>query len=180
MYPRLFRLMKTQGTDAPSRHDEYRVDQTAIEPGLATDPRLPGSRRLRRTHIRAGAGPERPAVMKAVFAVAAMAALAACGDIAASVKELPAKADAAVDQKGAVAAVTSAVDVEAAKGIATGAAREAFREVLPTGEIAAVAAVIDERAMVDGLDQAIDGKALQRAVQGAIAEGGARATAPAE
>lgn len=179
MYPRLFRLMKTQGTDAPSRHDEYRVDRPAIEPGLATDPRLIGSRR-HRTHIRAGAGPEKPAAMKAVFAFAAMAALAACGDIADSVKDLPAKADAAVDQKGAVAAVTSAVDVEAAKGIATGAAREAFREVLPTGEIAAVAAVIDERAMVDGLDKAIDGKALQRAVQGAITEGGARATAPAE
>ena len=176
MYPR---LMKTRGTDAPSRHDEYRVDRPAIEPGLATDPRLPGSSSLRRTRMRA-AELERPAAMKAVFAVAAMAALAACGDIADSVKDLPAKADAALDQKGAVAAVASAVDVEAAKGIATGAAREAFREVLPTGEIAAVAAVIDEQAMVDGLDQAIDGKALQRAVQGAIAEGGARATAPAE
>lgn len=54
------------------------------------------------------------------------------------------------------------------KGLVEGAARDALREALPAGEIAAAAAIIDEEALVDGLGKAIDGHAVGQAVIFAI------------
>lgn len=107
--------------------------------------------------------------MKALFVIGAALMLAACGDVADKAADLSAKADAAIDEKAAVEAAASAVDIDGVKAQAEGAAREAVQQVLPTREIAAAAAVVDEGALVDGVDKAIDGQALGNAIRDAVA-----------
>ncbi len=109
--------------------------------------------------------------MRALVCIAAAFSLAACGDVADTAADLSAKADAAINEKAAVDAVASAVNVDAAKAQAEGAAREAVREVLPTGELAGIDALVDEAALVNGVDKAVDGTAIRNAVRDAIAGG---------
>lgn len=106
--------------------------------------------------------------MRILFGIAAALTLGACGDVADTAANLSAKADAAIDEKAAVEAVSSAVDVEAAKAQAEAAARQAVREALPTGELAAIGAVVDEGALVAGIDKAVDGQSVRNAVGDAI------------
>lgn len=113
-----------------------------------------------------------------ILAAVAALALAGCGDAGDHVADLRAEAGAAVEERAVAQAVISAVDLDAAKGIAEGAAKDALREALPTGEIAAAAAIIDEQALVDGLGKAIDGHAIGQAVKGAVDQA-ASPTAPA-
>lgn len=103
-----------------------------------------------------------------IFVAAAAVALAACGDATEQAAELHSKADAAIEGQAVADALVSAVDREAIKGMAHGAAKEALREALPAQEMAAMGAVIDEEALVTGLDKAVDGNALGGAVRGAI------------
>lgn len=117
--------------------------------------------------------------MKTIFAAAAVIALAGCGNLADTAADLPAKADAAIEEQAAVEAVVSAIDVEAVRGLAENAAREALGDVLPTKDVAAVAALIDERALVNRLDEAVDGEALRNAVRSAVAGGDSKLAAPA-
>lgn len=105
-------------------------------------------------------------------------ALGACGSAAENSADLRSKADAAIEGRGIAEAVTSAVDTEAAKSIAHGAAKEALREALPTGEIAAAGAIIDEEALITGLDKAVDGEALRGAVRDAVEGAGERPVQP--
>ncbi|MGV3554810.1 MAG: hypothetical protein ACO1OD_06100 [Croceibacterium sp.] len=119
--------------------------------------------------------------MKKVIVVAAALSLAACGDVADTAANLSAKADAAINEQAAVEAATSAVDIEGVKAQAEGAAREAIQEALPTREIAAAAAVVDEAALVEGLDKAVDGQALGNAIRDAAGGADAKPTpAPSE
>ena len=123
--------------------------------------------------------------MKMFFVAAAALALAGCGEVTDRAAELPEKADAAVQGRAVVDAVASAVDVEAAKSIAKGAAesaaREALGEIVPPEGVAAAAAVIDERALVNGLDKAVNEEAVADAVRGAVTVGEAKmARTPAE
>lgn len=118
---------------------------------------------------------------KTILAAAAALALTACGDASEQAAELRAEAGAAVEERAVAQAVVSAVDLEAAKGIAEGAARDALRDALPTGEIAAAAAIIDEEALVDGLGKAVDGHAIGQAVKSAVDDAwGQPDPAPAE
>lgn len=103
-----------------------------------------------------------------ILMASAAFALAACGDATEQVAELRSKADAAIQGQGVVDAVASAVDEEAIKGIANGAARQALGDALPTEEMAAIGAVIDEKALITGLDKAVDGEALRGAVREAV------------
>lgn len=103
-----------------------------------------------------------------IFVAGAALALVACSDGAEQAEELRSKADAAVDGQGVVAAVASAVDEEAIKAMANGAARQALGDLLPSEEMAAVSAVIDEEALITGLDNAVDGAALRGAVREAV------------
>ena len=105
-----------------------------------------------------------------IIAAAAFAlALGACGNAAGNSAALPSKADGAIDGRGIAEAVVSAVDTEAAKSIAHGAAKEALRDALPTAELAAAGAIIDEQALITGLDMAVDGEALRGAARDAVA-----------
>lgn len=105
---------------------------------------------------------------KMIFVTAAAFALAACGDAAEQAEELRSKADAAIEGQGVVDAITSAVDEEAVKSMAEGAVRQALGDALPAEEIAAVGAVIDEEALITGIDRAVDGEALRGAVREAV------------
>ena len=116
---------------------------------------------------------------KTIFAAAAVLGLAACGDSGDRAAELSAKADAAVEERALADAVLSAVDLDAAKGIAEGVAKDALREALPGGEVAA--AIIDEEAFVDGLGKAIDEHAIGQSVKDVVgAPRGQSVSAPAE
>lgn len=90
----------------------------------------------------------------AVLAGAALA-LGACGETQQTAEELRSKTDAAVDAKGVMTAIRSSVDDQAIKDAAAGAIRE---------ELGAVGAVIDEEALVSGIDKAIDGEAVTNAI----------------
>lgn len=106
--------------------------------------------------------------MKAFLVVVAALGLAGCSDVTDSATELKARADAAIDEKALVDAATSAVDLDAAKAQAQRSVNEAVQEVLPSGELAAIGAVVDEAALVDGVDKAINGDAIGDAVRDAV------------
>lgn len=117
-------------------------------------------------------------VKKFVFMAISAFVLSACGDAAEQAEKLRSKADAAIEGQGLVDAVASAVDEEAIKGMANGAARQALGDVLPAEEMAAVGAVIDEEALISGLDKAVDGEALRGAVREVVKGAGGPPTQP--
>jgi hypothetical protein len=87
-------------------------------------------------------------------------ALTACGSSLGSEEPVQNAAAAAVDEEELVGAVTQSIDRQAIEGAARGAVQGAIQEALPTAELEAMGAVIDERALAEGLDRAIDGEAL--------------------
>lgn len=118
---------------------------------------------------------------KFVFVAFAAFALSACGEAAEQAEKLRSKADAAIEGQGVVDAVASALDDEAIKGMANGAVRQALSDVLPTEEMAVVGAVIDEEALITGLDKAVDGEALRGTVREVVkGTAGPQAQPPAE
>ncbi len=136
-----------------------------------------------RVQIRAGMQVSGKAGMmrKMIFVTGAAFALAACGDVAEQASELTSKADAAIEGQGLVDAVTSAVNEEAVKGMAQAAASQALRDALPVEEMAIVGAVIDEEALMAGIDRAVDGAALGNAAREAVKDAAERtAPTPAE
>ena len=108
------------------------------------------------------------------FVVLAGAALfvAGCGEAQQTAEELRSKTDAAVDAKGVADAIRSSVNEEAIEGTIKGAAAGAIRE-----ELGAVGDLIDEDALVSGIDKAIDGQGVTSAV-GQAARDVARGSAP--
>lgn len=115
------------------------------------------------------------------FGTFAALALAACGGPAAN--ENPATG--AVDEVAIATAVDRAVDQKAleqalvgtAEGAVRGAVDEAIQDVVPvpTQEMRAIGAAVDEKALVQGIGEAVNGKLLGDAVTGAVKE---RAPAP--
>lgn len=117
--------------------------------------------------------------MKKLMLFAAVAlAIAACGPVpehevelgnaligAPSAMEFPQALDAAVDEQALGSALFGV-----AKDAAKGAAQEAVRESLPTSELAVIGAAVDERGLVNAVDQAVDGQAVLRAVEDAANE----------
>ena len=116
---------------------------------------------------------------RTIFVAGAALALAACGNMVETASELQGKAGAAVEERAVAEAVVSAVDEKAVQNMVEGAAGDALREALPTGDIAALRAVIDEGALITGLDQAVDGEALGSAVRNAVEGARARMSATA-
>lgn len=98
----------------------------------------------------------RTPALKRLLALAGLAiALGACGEAQNTAEDLRNKTDAAVDVKGVADAIRSSVDEQAIKGLAADAIRE---------ELGPVGAVIDEDALVSGVDRAVDGKAVTGAI----------------
>lgn len=113
--------------------------------------------------------PTRPLARIVIVAAAALA-LAACGETQDSPDSLEAKADAAIDGKGVADAIRASVDEQAIEGAIRGAASDAIREAIPADELGVIGTVIDEEALVSGIDNAVDGKALTGAVTGAVTD----------
>ncbi len=109
---------------------------------------------------------------KMIFAAAAALALSGCGLEAQQADELRSKAAAAVNERGVLEAVGSAVDRQAAEDLARGAVKDAVREAIPSKELGLVAAIVDEEALVNGLDRAVDGEALKGAARAAAERAG--------
>ena len=67
-------------------------------------------------------------------------------------------------------AIRASVDEQAIEGAIRGAASDAIREAIPADELGVIGTVIDEEALVSGIDKAVDGKALTGAVTGAVTD----------
>lgn len=116
------------------------------------------------------------AMKKVMFAAVAALSLAACDDRT-TVESLQTNVGSTIDEQGVAAAAYQAIDrealrdvvKEAAVGPAKGALDQAIREAVPE-EVVVLGSVIDEEAVVSGVNAAVDEKELGRAVQGAVQE----------
>lgn len=88
--------------------------------------------------------------------------LAACGDAEQAAGDLRNLTEAAIDTEGAANVLRSSVDTGSIEGAIKGAAAGALRE-----ELGVVGAVVDEDALVSGVDKVIDGKAVTGAAEDA-------------
>lgn len=100
-----------------------------------------------------------PVLTRIGLLAGAALALAACGNVEPSAEDLTNQTDAAVDAAGVVNAIRSSVNEEAVEGAIKGAAAQAIRE-----ELGVVGSVVDEDALVSGVDKAVDGKAVTSAI----------------
>lgn len=100
-----------------------------------------------------------PVLTRIGLLAGAALALAACGNVEPSAEDLTNQTDAAVDAAGVVNAIRSSVNEEAVEGAIKGAAAQAIRE-----ELGVVGSVVDEDALVSGVDKAVDGNAVTSAI----------------
>lgn len=110
-------------------------------------------------------GRKAPHLKRSLILAGALLAVAGCGEAQDTAEDLLGKADTAVDAQGVAKAIRSSVDEQAIEGAIKGAAANAIRE-----ELGAVGAVVDEDALVSGIDKAVDGKALTSAIGQAARE----------
>lgn len=94
-----------------------------------------------------------------VLAGAALA-LSACGEAEQAASQLQNLTDAAIDADGVANSVRDSVDTGSIEGAIKDAAAGALRE-----ELGVVGAVVDEDALVSGIDKAVDGKVVTRAAE---------------
>lgn len=94
-----------------------------------------------------------------VLAGAALA-LSACGEAEQAASQLQNLTDAAIDADGVANSVRDSVDTGSIQGAIKDAAAGALRE-----ELGVVGAVVDEDALVSGIDKAVDGKVVTRAAE---------------
>lgn len=94
-----------------------------------------------------------------VLAGAALA-LSACGEAEQAASQLQNLTDAAIDADGVANSVRDSVDTGSVQGAIKDAAAGALRE-----ELGVVGAVVDEDALVSGIDKAVDGKVVTRAAE---------------
>lgn len=94
--------------------------------------------------------------------------LSACAETADKAQETQGKVDQAIDGQGLIEAVGASVDKDALKGVVQGAAAAAMQEALPMEEAAVLGAVVDEEALISGIDKAVDGRAVQNALGDAM------------
>lgn len=94
-----------------------------------------------------------------VLAGAALA-LSACGEAEQAASQLQNLTDAAIDAEGVANSVRDSVDTGSIEGAIKDAAAGALRE-----ELGVVGAVVDEDALVSGIDKAVDGKVVTRAAE---------------
>lgn len=122
----------------------------------------------------------RSPVRLALASIGAAALLAGCSTAPDAADEAAAAGTkAAVDGGGVVDAFRSAVDEEAVKAMAEGAAKQAIRDAIPVEQLGVVGAVVDEQALMEGLDKAVDGSAIGASVDNITARAAAAAKAAA-
>jgi hypothetical protein len=109
---------------------------------------------------------------KIILSAAAAFALAACGSVEVGDQALS-NAAAAIDEGALAAAVNQSIDRTAIEGMARGAVAGAVQEAIPA-EVRAVGAVVNEEALVGGIDRAVDGNKLGAAVEAVISGGGGK------
>lgn len=84
-------------------------------------------------------------------------------------KELQTKAEAVIDEQALGEAAGAVIDEKAVEGVikgaVTGTVQDALREVVPAQELGMIGAVVDEEALVRGLDKAVDREALRGLAQ---------------
>ncbi|MFM1982506.1 MAG: hypothetical protein RJB22_1225 [Pseudomonadota bacterium] len=99
--------------------------------------------------------------VKRILVLASAAfALSACGEAEQAASQLQNLTDAAIDADGVANSVRDSVDTGSIEGAIKDAAAGALRE-----ELGVVGAVVDEDALVSGIDKAVDGKAVTRAAE---------------
>lgn len=95
-----------------------------------------------------------------ILVAGAALALTACSEAEQAASELQNLTDAAIDAEGVADSVRNSVDTGAIEGALKGAAAGALRE-----ELGVVGAVVDEDALVSGIDKAVDGKVVTRTAE---------------
>lgn len=99
--------------------------------------------------------------VKRILVLASAAfALSACGEAEQAASQLQNLTDAAIDADGVTNSVRDSVDTGSIEGAIKDAAAGALRE-----ELGVVGAVVDEDALVSGIDKAVDGKVVTRAAE---------------
>jgi hypothetical protein len=99
--------------------------------------------------------------VKRILVLASAAfALSACGEAEQAASQLQNLTDAAIDADGVANSVRDSVDTGSIEGAIKDAAAGALRE-----ELGVVGAVVDEDALVSGIDKAVDGKVVTRAAE---------------
>ncbi len=99
--------------------------------------------------------------VKRILVLASAAfALSACGEAEQAASQLQNLTDAAIDAEGVANSVRDSVDTGSIEGAIKDAAAGALRE-----ELGVVGAVVDEDALVSGIDKAVDGKVVTRAAE---------------
>jgi hypothetical protein len=99
-------------------------------------------------------------VKRILILAGAAFALSACGEAEQAASQLQNLTDAAIDADGVTNSVRDSVDTGSIEGAIKDAAAGALRE-----ELGVVGAVVDEDALVSGIDKAVDGKVVTRAAE---------------
>lgn len=99
--------------------------------------------------------------------------LSACGETQQAPDGAPEKTGTPVDAQQVADAVRASVDEKAIEGAIKGAAAAAIRE-----ELGAIGSVIDEDALVSGIDKAVDGKAVTGTIERAARDSAHPAASP--